>query len=104
MGEDIPKKKLTRKKVPAPEVVPITEPAANIKQNNKAREVQSQTQALIGTVSEFLGSYILIGYDMVGEPVAFSYAKTPLETDALSTLLIKYVNFRGASMMGQSDE
>lgn len=61
------------------------------KKEQKAREVKSQQDALVGTLNEFLNSYILMGYDMDGNPVALRYTKTHQESDALSTLLMKYI-------------
>ena len=60
---------------------------ANIKYNAKL----DIDNALLASIGEFLGSYIIIGYDLTGEPLQMSYSKTPQESNALDALLMKFV-------------
>ncbi|NBP16837.1 hypothetical protein EBU95_21030 [bacterium] len=54
------------------------------------RKVASLTTALINTMNEFLGSYIILGYSMDGHPVVISRSNNEMESDALTSLLMKY--------------
>lgn len=45
--------------------------------------------ALISTISEFLESYIVMGYDIDGNPVVIRSAKTIQEREALMSMFIK---------------
>ena len=47
--------------------------------------------ALLGSIGEFLSSYIIIGYDLKGQPVQMSFSKTIQDSNALDALLMKFV-------------
>lgn len=68
------------------------------------REVTSQHNALASIVSEFLGSYILLGYNLEGEPLAIQFSTNQLEADALETLLSRYIIYRNNIPPGLVDE
>ena len=42
-------------------------------------------------VEEYLSSFIIIGYDIEGDPVNITYASSQKDFDALSTGLQKYI-------------
>tara|TARA_B100001123_G_C15101667_1_gene943802 strand:- start:194 stop:574 length:381 start_codon:yes stop_codon:yes gene_type:complete len=46
---------------------------------------------LASQTEEFLSSFIIIGYNLEGEPVNITYASNPKDYDALSTGLQKYI-------------
>lgn len=48
-------------------------------------------QAVIATLSEFLASYMLIGYDFEGTPIRIVSAKTGMEADALAHAVQNYI-------------
>ena len=47
--------------------------------------------ALSSTVEEFISSFILIGFDLNGDPVEIVKARSALETDALGMSLQKFI-------------
>ena len=48
-------------------------------------------QAVVAVLSEFLSSYMLIGYDFEGTPIRIISAKTGLEADALAQAVQRYI-------------
>jgi hypothetical protein len=44
-------------------------------------------QALISIIEEYMGAFILMGYDVDNEPVVILNAKNQLQADGLATLL-----------------
>ena len=61
----------------------------NKKEFNKEIQINS---ALASTLKEFLGNFIVIGYDLNSKPLILKYAKTQMEKDALTSLAIKYIS------------
>jgi 3-deoxy-D-manno-octulosonate 8-phosphate phosphatase KdsC-like HAD superfamily phosphatase len=61
----------------------------NKKAFNKELKINS---ALASTLKEFLGNFIVIGYDLNDNPLIIKYAKTQMEKDALTSLAIKYIS------------
>lgn len=61
-----------------------------IKESKEHKKVADIHGALVSTVGEFLNSFMLIGYDNDGYPIALTKASTPLESDALHSLLVKF--------------
>lgn len=61
----------------------------NKKEFNKELKLNS---ALVSTLKEFLGNFIIIGYDLNNNPLIIKYAKTQMEKDALTSLAIKYIS------------
>lgn len=49
----------------------------------------TEVDALIHTMEEFLRSFIIIGYNMKNEPLVITNAKTQLDADALYTSLAR---------------
>jgi hypothetical protein len=60
------------------------------KKYNKKIQLES---ALASTVKEFLTNFIIIGYDLNGKPLILKHAKTQMERDALTSLVIKYMSY-----------
>lgn len=48
-------------------------------------------QAVIAVLSEFLTSYMLIGYDFEGTPIRIVSAKTGMDADALAQAVQRYI-------------
>jgi len=46
---------------------------------------------LSGYISEYLGPFMLIGYDVKGQPVNIIQASSQLEADAISTAINKFI-------------
>lgn len=64
----------------------LTEAAKNKKYTRDCRH------ALAAVIDEFASSYILIGFDVSGEPIEILCAKSSMEADALGMFLQKFVN------------
>ena len=65
----------------------------------RKRVTRNNLEAMMNTCSEFLDSFIIMGYDMKKKPIEpLFYAKTELEADALTAYLQRYImtNFRGS--------
>lgn len=60
------------------------------KKYNKKIQLEN---ALASTLKEFLSNFVVIGYDLNGKPVILKHAKTPMERDALYSLVIKYISY-----------
>jgi len=59
---------------------------------NKERMYKEEcAQAVIAVLSEFLASYMLIGYDFEGTPIRIVSAKTGMDADALAQAIQRYV-------------
>lgn len=61
-----------------------------IKDENNQRRADTATIML--NLSEFLDSYIIVGYDLTGTAIQFSQARTQKDRDSLSTLLTAFIN------------
>jgi hypothetical protein len=57
----------------------------------KKRKVESTELAINSTLEEFLDSYIIIGYDLKGDPLVMKYSQNHLQNDALQTLAIRFL-------------
>lgn len=57
-------------------------------------------QAVIDVLSEFLSSYILIGYDFSGTPIRIVSAKNGMEADAIANALQRYIAMSQFGDMG----
>ena len=49
----------------------------------------TEVEALVSTMEEFLKSFIVIGYNMKSEPIVITSAKSQLDADALYTSLTR---------------
>lgn len=59
---------------------------------NKERMYKEQcAQAVIAVLSEFLASYMVIGYDFEGTPIRIVSAKTGMDADALAQAIQRYI-------------
>jgi len=59
---------------------------------NKERMYKEEcAQAVIAVLSEFLQSYMLIGYDFQGTPIRIVSARTGLDADALAQAVQRYI-------------
>jgi hypothetical protein len=55
------------------------------------KRVDEMDEALQCTLKEFLSSFILIGYDLEGEQVLIRSEENQMQSDALKSFLLKYV-------------
>ena len=74
--------------------------------NKKQYETQSELMGSVkAVVSEFLDSFIIVGYDFEGNTVATEGSTSTQQRDALETLFLRYFCHRtGYKIPGVSDE
>lgn len=62
-----------------------------ISDNSKSIKEQDITEAMVSTCSEFMKSFIIMGYDLNDNAITpIFYAKTDMEADALSHYMQQY--------------
>ena len=62
----------------------------NLQEKKTFRKRQDLASQLGGIISEYLDSYILLGYDFDGRHIDIKSASTPMQNEALNSFLIKY--------------
>lgn len=65
---------------------------AKIKEKRKVPNKVQLNQALVGTMSEFLTCFKLMGYDLNGDPVNLTYCKEKMEKSALDNLFMEAIS------------
>jgi len=98
MGDESPKprkKKKSSAEASAPEDLNVKELLqevlkVRINESKENKKVVDMHMALVSTIGEFLTSFMIIGYDNEGNPLALTKATTPLHSDALHSLLMKF--------------
>lgn len=66
-----------------------------IKQTKSIKNREELVTRISGFISEYLGPYMLIGYDIKGQPFNIIQAATQLDADALSTAVNKFIFSNG---------
>lgn len=61
------------------------------KQVKIIKDKQELAHKVSGIVSEFLGPFILMGYDTKGEPFNIIHAQSQLDIDAITTAVNKFI-------------
>ena len=70
-----------------------------LKKDFKGHEELTETLGPI--MSEFLDSFVVIGYDFEGTPMSFQSSPTEQQKDALDTLILRYLYQRtGYNIVG----
>jgi len=62
----------------------------NIKDRKTFKRSRDLAYRLSSVLSEYLDSYILLGYDFNGQHLDIKAAKTPQQLEALNSFLLKY--------------
>ena len=62
----------------------------NLKEKKKFKKRQDLANRLASILSEYLDSYILLGYDFTGKHIDIRAAATPQQKEALNSFLMKY--------------
>jgi hypothetical protein len=62
-----------------------------LKQSKVIKDKEELAKKLSGIISEFLGPFMLIGYDTLGEPFNIIHAHSQLDLDAITTALNKFL-------------
>ena len=105
MGDETPKKRGGPKKVKIESVSLSAVGASNtniqdvirdalrtiITESTDVKEEEETIEAMVSTCSEFMKSFIIMGYDLNDNAIApIFYAKTDMEADALSHYMQQY--------------
>jgi hypothetical protein len=105
MGDETPKKRGRPKKVKIESVSLSAVDVSNndiqnvikdalrtiITENSEAKKDEETIEAMVSTCSEFMKSFIIMGYDLNDNVIApIFYAKTDMEADALSHYMQQY--------------
>jgi hypothetical protein len=61
------------------------------KQVKVIKDKQELAHKLSGIISEFLGPFILMGYDTKGEPFNIIHAHSQMDIDAITTAINKFI-------------
>lgn len=51
------------------------------------KDVEDAMELINNYVSEFLQSFLVVGYDMKGQPICIHHATTQMDADAINTLV-----------------
>ena len=62
----------------------------NLREKKTFKKRQDLASQLGGIISEYLDSYILLGYDFDGRHLDLKSASSPMQAEALNSFLIKY--------------
>ena len=62
----------------------------NLQEKKTFKRRQDLATQLGGIISEYLDSYILLGYDFDGRHIDLKSASSPMQAEALNSFLIKY--------------
>lgn len=62
-----------------------------VKAKKEAKDFEQVISLINDQVSEFLENFLLLGYDLRGNPICIHHAKNQMESDALNTLLNKII-------------
>lgn len=77
----------------------------NIGKQKHCKNQTELTETVQSIVSEFLDSFIIVGYDFEGNPVSIEGMSKPQQKDAMETLFLKYFCYRtGYVIPGVNDE
>ena len=101
MNEDQPKKRQSKtsgiNKLSPPERAHIEELLKSalsdyaIKQNKIIKDKQAVAEKLVSIITEYIGPFLLIGYDTTGEPFNIINCTTQLDADAIGTAVNKFI-------------
>tara|TARA_R110000787_G_scaffold286426_1_gene404833 strand:+ start:6804 stop:7127 length:324 start_codon:yes stop_codon:yes gene_type:complete len=72
----------------------------NVKDRKTFKRKQDLESRLSAIISEYMDSYILLGYDFHGNYVDIKVAATPQKEEALSSFLLKYFAAQVNSIKG----
>jgi hypothetical protein len=62
-----------------------------IRKSSVTQEKTKNVNNLISQITEFLSAFIIIGYDVSGEPVNIIHATNQMDADALSAAINKFI-------------
>lgn len=62
-----------------------------VRQHKFIKDKEELAKKLSGIITEYLGPFMLIGYDTKGEPFNIIHASTQLDLDAITTAINKFI-------------
>jgi len=62
-----------------------------VRQHKHIKDKEELASRIIGVVSEFLGPFMLIGYDTKGEPFNVFHISSQMDFDALTAAINKFI-------------
>jgi len=74
----------------------------NLKEKKTFKRKKDLASRLSGIISEYMDSYILLGYDIHGDHFDIKVASTPQQAEALSSYLLKYFSAEVHSIKGMN--
>ena len=74
----------------------------NLKEKKQFKRRVDLTRRLATILSEYLDSYIMLGFDFSGRHVEIKAADTPQKVEALNSFLLKYFAAESQSIKGTS--
>ena len=74
----------------------------NLKEKKQFKRRVDLTRRLATILSEYLDSYIMLGFDFSGRHVEIKAADTPQKVEALNSFLLKYFAAESQSVKGTS--
>ncbi len=91
LENDIPPKKKSKKVSREYELIRSALESHLVEYNKRKHAKKRNVDQITGIVEEYLGSFVLLGYNYEGEPVTIVSATTQQHSDSLSTLLQKFM-------------
>jgi len=76
----------------------------NLQERKSFKKRKDLANRLANILTEYLDSYILLGYDFSGRHVDIKAASTPQQKEALNSFLMKYFASEMQSIKGGTDE
>ena len=62
-----------------------------VRHTKQVKDRQHTADRLSSIISEYLGPFILMGYDAKGEPFNIMHAQTQMDIDAITTAINKFI-------------
>lgn len=62
-----------------------------VKQTKVIKDRHATADRLVSIITEYIGPFILIGYDMQGEPFNIINAQSQMDADAIATAINKFI-------------
>lgn len=91
MSSSSPKKLTQTEKSHIEELLKSTLQEYAIRQTKTIKDKEDIAQKLTAIIGEYIGAFMLIGYDAKGDPFNMLHAPTQLDIDAINTSLNKLV-------------
>jgi len=86
----IPKKQADSKGITSQQLQQLLKEALAESIDIRNRKTADNINAINGTLEEFLQTFLILGYDLDGNPVTLINTKTPQDADALSTAVTRF--------------